>query len=257
MDYAADHPILFRKPWNATGLDRALEGVELPALRKEYVSLRDKAPSRSSRGKQYFVEHDGVPATTKFSNRREEHAAIALCSLRRHWHHPRGTGFRFLDYQVPLKARQSDGRLGKIDLLGVNDQGRLIVTELKLEGKSGRRGDAPALALMEGLRYAAIIEANLTAIIAEIRTRFGIDLQQASPRVQLLATQRYWQRWKGCNAAGNWQTALATLIAGIDNSIGIPIDCLALDDFHVVFGQDGTKPRLDPVPDLHPVPLRV
>ena len=248
MDYAANHPILFRKPWNATGLDRALEAVDLPALRKEYVSLRDKAPSRSSRGKKYFVEHDGVPATTKLSNRREEHAAIALCNLRRHWQLPSGTGFRLLDYQFPLWSSRQDKGIRAADLVGVTDQGRLIVAEFKLEGKDGGRGDAPGLALMEALRYAAIIEANLGAIAAEASKRFGIGVQQAKPQIQLLATQEYWRRWKACEAAGSWQAALATLITGIESSIGIPIDCLALDDFHVVVGKDEARPRLDPPP---------
>ena len=255
MDFPAHHPILFRSRWVATGLDRDTAAVNLPALCQEYESLRANAPSRSQRGKAYFVGHDGIPSASDHTSRREEHAAIALCNLQRHWQHPRGTGFRFLDYQFPLKARQADKGIGKIDLIGVDDEQRLLITELKLAGADNGRGDAPTAALMEGLRYAAIVEANLPAIAAEARGRFGVSLRQTRPAIQLLAPLQYWRGWWNCLAAGDWQRALTDLIANIEEKLGISVDCLALDDFQVICGLDGDKPRLDPLPDLHSVPL--
>ena len=254
MEYPAHHPILFASRWVATDLDTDITAIDRPDLCAEYHSLRASAPSRHRRGKTYFVGHDGFPSTTKPTTRLEEHAAIALCNLQRHWQHPRGGGFRFLDYQFPLQSQRADKGIGKIDLIGVSDHGQLLITELKLEGKNNNRGDPPPSALMEALRYAAIVEANLHAIAGEAQSRFGITVQQSKPAIQLLATRTYWHAWKHCRAAGNWQQALATLMDDIKTDLDISVDCLALDDFHITPGHGSEKPRIDPPPDLHPAP---
>ena len=58
------------------------------------------------------------------------------------------SGLKIIDYQTPLKARQADSRIGKIDLLGLVGD-RLTVIELKAGGGS----DSPLRALLEGLAY--------------------------------------------------------------------------------------------------------
>ena len=141
---------LFQRNWRARSLDKAIAAIDPIQLCAEYTALRRRAPRRWLAGKQYFVGHSGVPSTTRDSNRREEHSAIALVNLGRRWALPDGGWFRLLDYQVPLKARQADSRIGKIDLLGITDRGRLMVIELKVAGANGSRADAPPLALMEG-----------------------------------------------------------------------------------------------------------
>ena len=251
----ASCPALFQGRWVATGLDRQIAAVNLEHLCQEYRFVREHAPSRTQRGKNYFTGHNGIPSTGGYSNRREEHGAIALFNLQRDLQHPDGGSFRFLDYQFPLKARQSDRGIGKIDLVGVNDQGRLIVTELKLEGQGETRGDAPPLALMEGLRYAAIVEANLPAIASEAKRGFDVTLQQVPPVVQLLATAEWWRGWMRCSAAGNWQDPMAALIDGIQDELGIRVDCLALDSLEFNLGLNGTKPMLDAIPNLQIVSL--
>ena len=225
-------------------------------LRREYLSLRENAPSRTWRGKRYFVGHDGVPSARGYTNRREEHSAIALVNLQQDWEHPFGGKFRFLDYQVPLKARQSDGGIGKIDIVGVNDEGRLILVELKVESKHSARGDSPLSALLQGLRYAAIVEANLKAIAYEAKN-FDVEVQETAPIVQILATEEWWLQ-QGFNfaVAGNSQKYFADFIDGIEKEIGITFEFLAFDHLNVDFGLDGEKPRLDPIPSLHNVLLR-
>ena len=156
-----------------------------------------------------------MPSTTRDSNRREEHTAIALVNLGRRWALPDGGWFRLLDYQVPLKARQADSRIGKIDLLGVTDRGRLMVIELKVVGPNGSRTDAPPLALMEGVRYAAIVEANLEDIAGEVERRFGAKVARLPPVVQLLAPEGWWRSWLELRAAGTWGPAFARLIAAV------------------------------------------
>jgi hypothetical protein len=38
---------------------------------------------------------------------------------------PDGTRFELLDYQVPLKAIRADSGIGKIDMFGLTDHGRV------------------------------------------------------------------------------------------------------------------------------------
>ena len=119
---------------------------------------------------------------------------MALWNLDCLWPRLGGGHHRFLDYQVPLKAKQADCGIGKIDLLGVTDRGRLIVVELKYP-RSGR-GDSPQHALMEGLRYAAIVEANLEPLASEAGKRFGVKVDDKMPPiVQVLGPGSWWRDW--------------------------------------------------------------
>lgn len=139
----ASYPILFGSRWRARGLDEAIAAVDPDALCDEYMALRQAAPRRALSGKSYFLGHTGVASARGNSNRLEEHCAIALVNLGRRWPRTDGGWFRILDYQVPLKARRSDARIGKIDLLGITNLGRLVIIELKVMGHSGGRSDAP------------------------------------------------------------------------------------------------------------------
>ena len=140
---AESFPVLFGSRWRARGLDEAIASVEPDALCAEYAALRESAPRHSLVGKQYFIGHSGVASAAGRSNRLEEHCAIALVNLGRRWPRPDGGWFRLLDYQVPLKAAQTDARIGKIDLLGVTDRRRLIIVELKVEVRGSGRSEAP------------------------------------------------------------------------------------------------------------------
>jgi len=248
-------PILFNRRWPARGLEGAIASVDPDTLCAEYNALRESAPRRAQSGKSYFVGHTGIASGAGASNRLEEHSAIALVNLGRRWPRPDGEWFRFLDYQVPLKARQADTGIGKIDLLGITEAGRLVVVELKVEGECGGRSDAPPAALMEGLRYAAMIEADLEAVAVEAERRFGVKLAQLPPIVQLLAPKAWWRRWLELPAAGAWGPPFTELAAAIAAKIGAPVECMALDDVEVIYGLDGQAPRLDPIPNIHAVCL--
>ena len=91
-----------------------------------------------------------------------------------------------LHYQFPLKAKQADKGIGKVDLLGATDRGHPIVIELKVKpekrsGGADARGDTPLRALMEGLRYAAIVEANLDVLAREAKSRFSVETVKEPP----------------------------------------------------------------------------
>ena len=194
------------------------------------------------------------------SNRFEERLAIAIWRFKGCWPRPDGGRFRILDYQFPLMARKKDKGLGKIDLLGVTDEGRLMVIELKVKPKGdNKRGESPAAALMQGLRYAAIVEANHRVIAAEAARYFKVEIKEESPVVQILAPKAWWRVWSELSAStrrdtGNWEPEFSKFARDIENKLGIAIECMALDDHdHADFGSDRSKPQLERAPALYPV----
>ena len=132
----------------ADACDR-LNGRELAeAYRSEGVD----APRRWDVGKSYLTQtRTGVPGTGDFTNRNEEHFAIAIFNA----HRPPRDGVRLpdfrklqiLDYQMPLKARQTDAGVGKVDLFGLLSTGEACIIELKAAGSR----DTPLEAMIEVL----------------------------------------------------------------------------------------------------------
>lgn len=255
--------ILFRKSWPATKLDGQISAVNVDALAREYYAERKaeaKAHSRYSRGKCYFVdEHTGeVGRSLDESNQFEKHFARALCNQCHRWPRAGGGWVRFLDYEVPLQA----SGLGKrnVDLFGITDRGRAVVHELKVIGMAGGRGDSPAVALMEGLRYAACIEANLEGIVKEAHTKFRVDMVNETPIVQILAPRRWWCEWWKVPKAGDWGKEMANLSERIAEKIGVPVEFMATedvtkDDIRHVPCDGKFRPELCKIPDLFQVNL--
>jgi hypothetical protein len=244
-DYRESYPILFGRQLDITVLDR---------LYKEYLSLRMKAPRRTLCGKEYFVGHDGTTSAKRQKKPSEDLIAIALWNLQHNWTNPLGGSFRFLDYQFPLQTQQTDLGIGKVDILGINDEGRLIITELKVDAKSGKPNDNPSSALLQGLRYAAIIEVNLKEIAGEARVLFGVEIKQLPPVVQLLATEKWWkQQGFDLTVPNNFQEKFSLLIDRIESKIDVRVECLAFNYSNSAFRWDSKKPQLALVPTLRSV----
>ena len=168
------------------------------------------------------------------------------------------------DHQFPLKARQQDDDVGKVDLFAVADDGRLMVIELKVRrGKD--RGDNPVFALMEGLRYAAIVDANRDTVAKEAEKRFDVKVGGEPPIVQILAPVFWWRGWTEIDGstrkkAGFWEREFSRLIDDInaDDRIGVLVECVALDDLtpaDIDYGEDENAPRFDHPPALYAVRL--
>ncbi|MYG26339.1 MAG: hypothetical protein F4213_09990 [Boseongicola sp. SB0677_bin_26] len=254
-------PVLFPVPSATTGLAEMIGEIDVDALCREYCQLRKAAPKRSACSKRHFVGHDGRPEAKKPGCASERHLAIALWRLRTRW--PRaGTGWmRLLDYEFPLKASNSDRGIGKVDLLGVTDRSRLVIIELKVCRKDGSRGDAPLVALMEGLRYAAVVQANLRAIAAEARERCAIDVSEEPPIVQIMAPEDWWRGWCGMvgstrRAAGAWEPKFLDLSAKLKDRLGVLIECVSLEGISladVTWDDDG--PRFAAAPPMRRVCL--
>ncbi len=256
--------ILFRDDWHTTGLAYDIAQVDRDALFKEYNALVQCAPRRSDRNLPYFdfAGHDGRLSTIGGSNRREEHLAIALLNLNRWWSRPDGSRFYLLDYQFPLKARQGDKGIRAVDLLGITAQRRLMVIEMKVKPRGDNsRGETPVAALMQGLRYAAVVQANYEGIAAEMNRHFKVTIKAGPPIVQVLAPQAWWRGWLGIHgstrdAAGDWEPAFAKLAQDIENRLDVAVECVALDELNdtdITFGPDRKTPQLAHVPSLYPV----
>ena len=230
------------RPCNAASLwtetCRQLIVVDISAL---YEQLRTNAPRRHSRGKQYLSPKTRVGTTSSgsHSNREEEHLAIAL------WHRSQGkrwqvqglsSGLKIIDYQTPLKARQADSRIGKIDLLGLVGD-RLTVIELKAGGGS----DSPLRALLEGLAYCAIVDANRLDFASEL-ANLGYPIDVANPPCLIVcAPEGYWARW-GCRSGAT--ADLSQLAESIADRIGVDIHFVAVRFGGLEKGLGGLPPRL-------------
>ena len=146
-------------------------------LARCYEHLVRVAPRRHARSKRYVHGRTGTTSSGASSNRREEHLAVALCNASRSgvtFALPDRRPLAIIDYQMPLKARQGDLGVGKVDLFAVVD-GRLpCVIELKA-ARETTRGDTPLRALLEGLAYCAIVEANAADIASEVAEQHALS----------------------------------------------------------------------------------
>ena len=252
---------LFDADWPTTGLADKIRGIDCGTLCDKYEVLKHSAPQRWTRDKTYFVEgHDGCLTKSGDSNRFEERLAIALWRKDIFWPRPGGGGLRMLDYQVPLQACQSDKGVGKIDVLGVSDQDRLAVIELKVKPKRGR-GESPMVALMQGLRYAAIVEANQECIAEEAKKRFGTKIGKKPPIIQIVAPKAWWLGWcelvgSTRKASGQWEAEFTKLTSDIEERLDVVVECIAFDDIksaEINTGSNGNQPQIDHVPALYHV----
>ena len=259
-------PILFRDDWHTTGLAYDIAQVDRDALFREYNALVQCAPRRSDRNLPYFPEeHKGKLPESAKGPWSEKHLARALWNLKGWWPRPNGGQFRLLDYEFPLWTQRSeDSELGEIDLIGVTDQDRLVVIELKVRPRNKQRGETPAKALMQGLRYAAVVQANRDVIADEAKRCFKVTIKAGPPIVQVLAPQAWWKGWLELGEptrkkAGYWEPEFTKLAQDIEDPLGVTVEFIALDDLndtaitYIAYGSNGKMPQLNHTPTLYPV----
>jgi hypothetical protein len=215
--------------------------------RSLYEQERAAAPRRHDRGKRYLVNgHNGIPSSGADSNRGEEHLALALFNKYGPGQSPlsvtKGAALHFLDYQVPLKARQGDAGLGKVDLLAIQHPNRLAVVELKYAGSG--TADNPVKAAVQGLAYAANIEANRTEICGEVSQRHRITVVEAPLLVIVMADAPYWKSWDLARSSGHATRTFAMFLGGIAQQTGVGFRVVDLGYPRFEFGLDGQAPRL-------------
>ena len=236
------------------GLALSIAEIKPEALCAEYKRLIECAPRRSA----YFGNHTGVPSGSRKSNRYEEHLAMALWNMRGSWPPPEKGLFCLLDYQFPLQASSADEGIGEIDLLGLKENGRLMIIELKVDQRQDSNNETPLAALIQGLRYSAIVQANQDRIAKEVKSQCHVSVvTEVPPVVQIIAPEAWWKSWMQPapitrRATGEWEQALEELAHKIEKLCGISIEWAAIEveRKHLCFGGDGKPPRLKRLPCL-------
>lgn len=205
-----------------------IQELDVADLVQKHKELMEVAPRRHERGKEYFVGHDIFLGGSSNSNQKEEHLAGALfneCQSGKHFILPDKRKLKFMDYQFPLKARQNDKGVGKVDLIGVINDEIPCVIELKVDQKRGGKADTPLRALLEGLAYCALVEANKNEIWKEAQNKFGFEFKGPRPHLMILGTANYWSYYLNKPSAGNWWTVMHQLIATF-KAVGLPFTSL-------------------------------
>lgn len=215
-------------------------------LAQHYRAEMENAPDRASVGKSYLIDtHHGIPSTGTRTSRNEEHFALAIFNQHRPpsagLQLPDGEELHILEYQLPLKARRSDLSVGKADLFGITGSGQAAVIELK----AARGGDTPLRALLEGLAYTAIVQANLATLRKEVQQRYSRTITADTPRLIVMAPDDYWSRFRSRRGTKGWENQLQTLADRILLEIGVAVDFVALRNWSFAHGFERTRPVLD------------
>lgn len=128
-----------------------------------------------TRESSYQQGHTGT-TTNEISNRVEERIAMQMYNKRE----INGLG-KIIDYQIPLKNKQQDKGLGKIDLLSMKDE-ELILLELKTPDST----ETMLRCILEGATYQRIVN------LEKLKTDFEIFEEtkfKSSPLVRFGGSQ--------------------------------------------------------------------
>jgi len=236
----AQHPLVElavdREIKKVTGFRKAAIELNGEKLLELYEQQKEAAPKRHEAEKKYFGQHDGtLPSKPKAD--KDEHLAIALynrCRDEGPLELPDGSSLDLIDYHVGLQATKDDKAVGAIDLLGVTEDDRLAVVALKFvapQAKRGTTGETPLRALIEGLAYAAILEANIDAVIGDAKSELGRTVSNATPLVLVVGNLRYWElcRKRDAQSGAAWIAEMERLAREIEPILGVEIRFLGLE----------------------------
>jgi hypothetical protein len=234
-------------------------------LEAAYGEEKRNAPSLADAGRRYLTPRGGKPATERRRGKDEEHVAMALVR----YGQARGDGLPLpdeslrllpLEAQVRVKSGPADAPetkgIGRIDLLGITSDDRLVVAKLRVLEPSETRcgvGDTPLRSFLEALALCAIAEANLPALRTEISERFGRTLSDAPPMLVLLASSVYWRlcRRRESQRGAGWIREMERLAQEVERDLSVPVRFLSLElpgDPGWVYREDG--PAIDGIPRL-------
>jgi hypothetical protein len=118
--------------------------------------------------------------------------------------------------------------VGKIDLLGVGPEDRLVVVKLKFAAPGATRGgtgDTPLRALLDGLALGAIASANREPLASELAAAVGRTLSDQPPVLALIATPRYWElcRKREAQKGAAWINEMERLAREVEEWIGVQV----------------------------------
>lgn len=256
----------------AAGFREAAAELTGEALGVRYQAELANAPRRHEAGKKYFVAYNSRLASERRPGRDNEHLSLALVE-----HCRRGGGglalpdeagsVDFVHAQVPLKSAAEDKAkgdsdpnkgLGKIDLLGTDDSGRLVVAKVKYLAPSATRGgtgDTPLRVVLEGLACTAIASVNRVALQEELNEKVSRTLADAEPILMILGSPRYWElcRRREAQKGAAWIKEMERLAKEIEEACGVTVSYAACQ----LEGDPGwSYPEGSPVLDAAPKIVR-
>lgn len=121
--------------------------------------------------------HDGI--INRETNRKEEITAKRLYNTKKEFE---GFGY-IIDYQIPLKDKQSDKGLGKIDLLSKNEKTKCVyILELKKEDSK----ETMLRCVLEAFTYSCIVSQKILFKSFKIEEEYKL---KASPLVYMNGVQ--------------------------------------------------------------------
>jgi hypothetical protein len=218
-----------------------LSGEELVGL---YETELANAPKRAAAGKKFLVK--AKPPTTRRAHKDEEHLSLAMLKHCRDSGEamvlPRVGNLELLAAQVPLATASVDRSMGdadpnkgvgKIDLLGVGSEERLVVVKLKFAAPGATRGgtgDTPLRALLDGLAQTAIASANRESLALELAAGQERMFSDEPPILALVASPRYWDlcRKREAQKGAAWIREMERLAADAEERIGVQVLYLAI-----------------------------
>jgi hypothetical protein len=219
-----------------------LSGEELAGL---YQTELANAPKRAAAGKKFLVK--AKPPTTRRPHKDEEHLSLALLRYCRDSGEgmdlPRVGNLDLVAAQIPLATASVDRSMGdadpnkgvgKIDLLGVGPEDRLVVAKLKFAAPGATRGgtgDTPLRAFLDGLALTAIASANRESLASELVAPQQRTLSDEPAILALVATPRYWDlcRKREAQKGAAWIKEMERLASEVEEWIGLQVLYLAID----------------------------
>ena len=219
-----------------SGLADEIRSLSAEQLARSYERTVEGAPKRD----RFFVGHDGGGSAANLSSEK----VVAKAIFNAPGHLVVGSSqVRIVDYEFPLRRSRSDEGVGEIDLVGIEpSRARLWIIELKVLDNM----DTPLKALLQGLRYSAIVDANQAEIMREALELFQVDLEWPAA-VAVAADAPYWQKIIDTPRAGDWLVALKDLNGSLTERLGIDIRLLDVGDLQVETGTDGKAQLRQPV----------
>ena len=246
----AKHPLLERaasaEVRNAKGFRAVAASMTGESVAVEWAAEREAAPRRAASGRKHLVAANSKLAAERKAARDSEHLALALATRTREGgvplQLPGGGTFAALHAGVALKSAQPDPALGAddpnwgaeaVDLVGVGPDGRLAVAVVRWLAPSATRvptGDTPLRALLEGLAFAAGLEANRESLVAELAEISGDAVSAAPPAVLLIGSLRWWElsRKREAQKGAAWIRELERLAREIEAKLDIPVRFITL-----------------------------
>jgi hypothetical protein len=235
------HPLIElandREVRQSKGFREAAARLTGEALAEMYQQEVANAPKRYDSDKKFLVGQKGTAPRGGKAGKPQEHLSMALVNRFRAVGEgldlpvaPAGDTLEAFAYQVPLKIRQTDPdkRIGKVDLIGAIPEDRLAVVILKYVSPSATRGstgDTPLRALLEGLAYTAIVQANRNEILGEIDAAYGRKIGDDPPILIVLGNTRYWElcRKREAQKGAAWINQMERLAQETDENLGIAV----------------------------------